>query len=136
MVPTWSLLAALAAGLILGAMGSRLLFRPAAVTAPAQDVPPATAAPATPLASNEPLPPPPPEHVRISMEDVVSELEHRYQGRLADKPAEKRPSSRRRRPQQPDQLTSGASAPSSSDRGQTGPPSRSAIEVPPNIDAV
>jgi hypothetical protein len=51
------------------------------------------------VASNEPSPPPPLEPVRISMEDVVSELEHRYQGRQADKPAEKRPSSRRRRPQ-------------------------------------
>ncbi|HLB78216.1 MAG TPA: hypothetical protein VJO72_14395 [Candidatus Dormibacteraeota bacterium] len=99
MVATWTLLAALAAGLILGALGSRLLFRPAAVTAPAQDVPPAPAAPATPVASNEPSPPPPPEPSRISMEDVLSELEHRYQGRQADKPAEKRPSSRRRRPQ-------------------------------------
>ena len=99
MVPTWTLLAALAAGLILRALGSRLLFRPAAVTAPAQDVPPAPAAPATPVASNEPSPPPPPEPSRISMEDVLSELEHRYQGRQADKPAEKRPSSRRRRPQ-------------------------------------
>ena len=101
MVPTWTLLAALAAGLILGALGSRLLFRPAALTASAQDVPPAPApaAPATPVASNEPSPPPPPEPSRISMEDVLSELEHRYQGRQADKPAEKRPSSRRRRPQ-------------------------------------
>jgi hypothetical protein len=101
-VPTWTLLAALTAGLILGALGSRLLFRPAAVTAPAQDVPPAPAAPAAPatlVASNEPPPPPPPEPVRISMEDVVSELEHRYQGRQADQPAEKRTSSRRRRPQ-------------------------------------
>jgi hypothetical protein len=98
-VPTWTLLAALGLGLILGALCSWLLFRPAAVTVPAQDVPPAPAAPATPVASNEPSPPPPPEPVRISMEDVVSELEHRYQGRQADKPAEKRPSSRRRRPQ-------------------------------------
>jgi hypothetical protein len=98
-VPTWTLLAVLAVGLILGALGSRLLFRPATVTLPAQDVPPAPAAPATPVASNEPSPPPRPEPVRISMEDVVSELEHRYQGRQADKPAEKRPGSRRRRPQ-------------------------------------
>jgi hypothetical protein len=95
-VPTWTLLAALAAGLILGALGSRLLFPSAAVTAPAQDVPPA---PALPAASNEPTPLPSPEPVRISMEDVVSELEHRYQGRQADKPAEKRPRSRRRRPE-------------------------------------
>jgi hypothetical protein len=95
-VPTWTLLAALAAGLILGALGSRVLFRPAVVTATAQDGPPA---PAQPAASNEPTPPPPPETVRIPMEDVVSELEHRYQGRRADKPAEKRPSSRRRRPE-------------------------------------
>ena len=97
MVPTWTLLAALAAGLILGALGSRLPFRRAAVTAPAQDVPPAPVAPATPVASNEPSPPPRPEPSRISMEDVLSELEHRYQGRQADKPAEKRPSNRRRR---------------------------------------
>jgi len=98
-VPTWTLLAALAAGLILGALGSRLPFRRAAVTAPAQDVPPAPALPAPPAASNEPTPLPSPEPVRISMEDVVSELEHRYQGRQADKPAEKRPRSRRRRPE-------------------------------------
>ena len=96
MVPTWTLLAALAAGLILGALGSRVLFRPAAVTALAQD---GTPTPAPPAASNEPTLPPPLEPVRISMEDVVSELEHRYQGRQADKPAEKRPSSRRRRPE-------------------------------------
>jgi hypothetical protein len=94
--PTWTLLAALAAGLILGTLGSRLLFRPSAITSPAQDVPPA---PASPAASNEPTPLPPPEPVRIPMEDVVSELEQRYQGRQADKPAEKRPSGRRRRPQ-------------------------------------
>jgi integrase len=50
-VRTWTLLAALAAGLILGALGSRLLFRPSAITSPAQDVPPA---PAPPAASNEP----------------------------------------------------------------------------------
>ena len=96
MVPTWTLLAALAAGLILGALGSRLLFRPSAITSPAQDVPPA---PAPPAASNEPTPLPPSEPVRIPMEDVVSELEQRYQGRQADKPAEKRPSGRRRRPE-------------------------------------
>jgi len=88
-------LAALAAGLILGALGSRLLFRPTAVTPPARDL---TPAPAPPAASDEPAPLPAPESVRISMEDVVSELEHRYQGRQADKSAEKRPSSRRRRP--------------------------------------
>jgi hypothetical protein len=86
-VPTWTLLAALAAGLILGALGWRVLFRPAVVTAPAQDGPGASAA----GSEHEPTPPPPPEPVRIPMEDVVSELEHRYQGRRADKPAEKRP---------------------------------------------
>ncbi len=94
MVPTWTLLVALAAGLTLGALGSRVLFRPAAVTAPAQDGPPT---PAPPAVSNEPTLPPPLEPVRISMEDVVSELEHRYQGRQADKPAEKRPRSQRQR---------------------------------------
>ena len=31
------------------------------------------------------------------MEDVVSELERRYQGRQADTPGEKRPAGRRRR---------------------------------------
>jgi hypothetical protein len=95
-VPIWTLLAALAAGLILGALGSRVLFRPVAVTVPAQDGPPT---PAPPAASKEPTLPPRLEPVRISMEDVVSELEHRYQGRQADKPAKKRPSSRRRRPE-------------------------------------
>jgi hypothetical protein len=95
-VPTWTLLAALRVGLILGALGSRLLFRPSAITSPAQDVPPA---PAPPAASSEPTPLPPSEPVRIPMEDVVSELEQRYQGRQADKPAEKRPSGRRRRPE-------------------------------------
>ncbi|PZR88877.1 MAG: hypothetical protein DLM67_19885 [Candidatus Nephthysia bennettiae] len=87
----WTLLAALAAGLFLGALGSRLLLRHTAVTATVQDVSPAV--------SSEPMPLPPPEPVRISMEEVVSELEHRYQGRQADKPAEKRPGSRRRRPE-------------------------------------
>jgi hypothetical protein len=95
-VPTWTLLAALAAGLILGALGSRVLIRPAAVTAPAQDGSPT---PAPPAPSDEPALPPSPEPVRISMEDVVSELEHRYQGRQADTPAKRRPSSRRRRPE-------------------------------------
>ncbi len=100
MVPTWTLLAALAAGLILGTLGSWLLFRPAAVTTAAQDieVAPAPEASATPGASKEPTPPPPPlEPVRISMDEVLSELEHRYQGRQADKPAEKRPRSQRQR---------------------------------------
>jgi hypothetical protein len=32
------------------------------------------------------------------MEDVVSELERRYQGRQADSSAEKRPGNKRRRP--------------------------------------
>jgi hypothetical protein len=67
----------------------------APVTALPKDGPPT---PAPPAASNEPTAPPPPEPVRIPMEDV-SELDHRYQGRRADKPAEKRPSSRRGRPE-------------------------------------
>jgi hypothetical protein len=105
-VPTWTLLAALTAGLILGALGSRLFNRsPATVTLP----PAAIAAPepeqvvlGTPAAdepeAQPPAPPPPaPEPVRISMEDVVSELERRYQGRQADASGEKPPGGRRRR---------------------------------------
>jgi hypothetical protein len=89
-----------AAGLFLGAVGSWLLFRPAAVSPAAQDAAHAPEAPQTPVASNEPTPPPPAtEAVRISMEEVVSELEHRYDGRQADKPAaEKRPRSQRSGP--------------------------------------
>ncbi len=97
MVPTWTLLAALAAGLILGTLGSWLLFRPTAVTAAAQEAVPAPKASAAPVVNNQPTPPPP-EPVRISMEEVVSELEHRYQGRLADKPVEKRPRNQRSAP--------------------------------------
>jgi hypothetical protein len=37
-----------------------------------------------PAVSNERTPLPPLETVRISMEDVVSDLEHRYQGRQAN----------------------------------------------------
>jgi hypothetical protein len=103
-VPTWTLLAALTAGLILGALGARLFQRspstpalpPAASAAPE----PEEAVLQAPAAEEpEPAPAPEPEAVRISMEDVVSELERRYQGRQADASGEKpRPSSRRRRP--------------------------------------
>jgi hypothetical protein len=108
-VPTWTLLAALTAGLILGALGSRLLNRsPATVTLPPVAIPapePEEAVLETPAAEEpEPesqppaSPPPAPEPVRISMEDVVSELERRYQGRQADASGEKpRPGGRRRR---------------------------------------
>jgi hypothetical protein len=108
-VPTWTLLAALTAGLILGALGARLFQRPP----PTLTLPPAaTAAPEpeeatlqTPAAEEpepdpQPVTPPAPapEPVRISMEDVVSELERRYQGRQADASGEKpRPGGRRRR---------------------------------------
>jgi hypothetical protein len=107
-VPTWTLLAALAAGLILGALGSRLFFRPPALQAPAEDVAPVAVAqeaePAPPPAAPLPPPPPPPEPepepeaARVSMEDVVSELERRYEGRQADATGEKRAGGRRRRP--------------------------------------
>jgi outer membrane biosynthesis protein TonB len=123
-VPTWTLLAALTAGLILGAIGSRLFQKSSSAVAPAAPAPPPPApeeplppAP-TPAAEEpgpepqpqvvhepeppEPAPAPPapaPEPVRISMEDVVSELERRYQGRQADGTAEKpRTGTRRRRP--------------------------------------
>ena len=89
MVPTWTLLAALAAGVILGPRARGCSFHSAAVTPPTQDLPPAV--------SNEPTLPPPLEPVRISMEDVVSELERRYQGRQADAAAEKPRSTTRRR---------------------------------------
>lgn len=95
MVPTWTLLAALTAGLILGVLGTRLFQRPSPAPAPAEPSPseePAPQPPAVeaqepqraPPAPPEPAPEPAPEHVRISMEDVVSELERRYQGRQAD----------------------------------------------------
>jgi hypothetical protein len=100
-VPAWTLLAALAAGLILGTIGSRFFFRPAAPP-PTEESPPPPPEAAEPVASPPPPPPPPPEPepepARISMEDVVSELERRYQGRQADSSAEKRPGTKRRRP--------------------------------------
>jgi hypothetical protein len=118
-VPTWTLLAALTAGLILGALGSRLFLKSPSA-APAAPPPPEVPAPPPPTAAAEepepqpqvvqdpeppepapapPAPAPPPEPVRISMEDVVSELERRYQGRQADGTAEKpRTGTRRRRP--------------------------------------
>jgi hypothetical protein len=109
-VPTWTLLAALTAGLILGALGSRLFLRspsPVATAAPPIPEEPAPQQPAAvePESSPPEAPPAPPapapepEPVRISMEDVVSELERRYQGRQADAAAEKpRSTTRRRRP--------------------------------------
>jgi len=139
-VPTWTLLAAVTAGLILGALGSRLLFRPASsapvaplqtpdpVAPPAPDGTASQAVESAPLAPElapqapdqlEPVQAPAAEHPtptpapapapappsadgepgRISMEDVVSELERRYQGRQADAAAEKqRSGGRRRRP--------------------------------------
>ena len=109
MVPTWTLLAALTAGLILGALGARLFHRspsptalpPAAIAAPEPEgavlEAPAAAEP-EPEAEPTAPPAPAPEPARISMEDVVSELERRYQGRQADASGEKpRPSGRRRR---------------------------------------
>jgi len=91
-------MAALAAGLILGALGSRLFFRPPAPPPPVEDVVPVAV-----VQEAEPAPPPPPpepepEPARVSMEDVVSELERRYEGRQADATGEKRAGGRRRRP--------------------------------------
>ncbi len=121
-VPTWTLLAALTAGLILGAIGSRLFQKSPSAVAPAAPAPPPPEEPLPPAPTpaaeesgpepqpqvvQEPEPPeaapappaPAPEPVRISMEDVVSELERRYQGRQADGTAEKpRTGTRRRRP--------------------------------------
>jgi hypothetical protein len=135
-VPTWTLLAAVTAGMILGALGSRLLFRPGSsvpvtpLQSPDQVAPPAPdeaaqqavelapqavelapqapdrLEPVQPSAAENPTPSPEPavpsadrEPGRISMEDVVSELERRYQGKQADAAAEKqRSSGRRRRP--------------------------------------
>ena len=94
MVPAWTLLAALAVGVAIGWVASWLV-RPGRRPEPAEAAEPALVE-AAPLLE-EPPPPPPPEPVRIGMEDVVSELERRYQGRQADAPGEKRPASRRRR---------------------------------------
>ena len=107
-VPTWTLLAALTAGLILGALGSRLFLRSTPPVTPVAPPIPEEPAPEPPAAFEpEPAPPeappappapaPEPEPVRISMEDVVSELERRYQGRQADAAAEKPRSTTRRR---------------------------------------
>jgi hypothetical protein len=125
-VPTWTLLAALTAGLILGVLGSRLFNRPSPLPAPevqtateepaaqeaappvaasqetvAQEAPAQAAVAAEPEAEPAAAPPASPpaaaEPIRISMEDVVSELERRYQGRQADASSEKRPSGRRKR---------------------------------------
>jgi hypothetical protein len=120
LVPTWTLLAALTAGLILGVLASRLfsssptapavppaqepalLAEPPAAEVASQEEPAAQPA-ATEESRPEPEPAPAPavaqaEPVRISMEDVVSELERRYQGRQAEAASEKpRPGGRRRR---------------------------------------
>jgi hypothetical protein len=89
--------AALVAGVAIG-LAASWLVRPRPHRQPAE---PAEAEPtlveAAPLVEEPPPPPAPPEPVRIGMEDVVSELERRYQGRQADAPGEKRPASRRRR---------------------------------------
>ena len=102
MVPAWTLLAALAAGLILGAIGSRFFFRPSPPPPPIEESPPPPPEAAEPVAppppADPPEPEPEPEPARISMEDVVSELERRYQGRQADPSAEKRQGGKRRRP--------------------------------------
>ena len=134
MVPTWTLLAALTAGLILGALASRILFKPAAAGPPpalegpreeqalggqpAEEQPleppsvaeeplndrpaeePAETEPAeaeAPALDREVTAPAPAEPIRISMEDVVSELERRYQGRQADSAPERPKSAPRRR---------------------------------------
>jgi hypothetical protein len=96
-VPAWTLLAALAVGVAIGWVASWLV-RPRR-PAPAESAQPAEPAlvEAAPLIEEPPPPPAPPEPVRIGMEDVVSELERRYQGRQADTPSEKRAGSRRRR---------------------------------------
>ena len=95
MVPAWTLLAALAAGVAIGFLASWLV-RPRPRAEPAEPAEPALVE-AVPLVEEPPPPPAPPEPVRIGMEDVVSELERRYQGRQADTPSEKRAGSRRRR---------------------------------------
>ena len=92
MVPAWTLLAALVAGVAIG-FGASWLVRPRPRPQPAEPAEPALVD-AAPLVEE---PPAPPEPVRIGMEDVVSELERRYQGRQADGPGEKRAGSRRRR---------------------------------------
>jgi hypothetical protein len=97
-VPTWTLLAALAAGLILGALGSRLFFRPPTPPPPVEDVAPVAIVQEAEPAPPPPPPPPEPEPARVSMEDVVSELERRYEGRQADATGDKRAGGRRRRP--------------------------------------
>ena len=102
MVPAWTLLAALAAGLILGTVGSRFFFRPASPAPPIEESPPPPPQAPEPVAAPppppQPEPEPEPEPARISMEDVLSELERRYQGRQADPSAEKRQGGKRRRP--------------------------------------
>ena len=89
-VPTWTLAIAAVVGVVAGLLVGRLTSRPslgevavplaaAATSAPTEVEEQPTAAPEEPAA----------EAPRIDMEDVVSELERRYQGRRADEEKER-----------------------------------------------
>ena len=89
---------AVAAGAVLGFLGARLAARPAQPEpAPGDTVVSGDTVIPQPEEPTEEQEAPPPAPVRIGMEDVVSELERRYQGRQAEGGAEKRAGTRRRR---------------------------------------
>jgi hypothetical protein len=113
-VPTWTLAIAAVAGVAIGVIVGRLLPRPRATEAPAS-APQSDAVPPTDAAVTEEVlelvtaPPesgataeeessPEEEEPRIGMEDVVTELERRYQGRRAEEEKER---ARRKRDREP-----------------------------------
>ena len=101
MVPTWTLAIAAVAGVAVGVVVGRLIPRPkplvsdAALSDELATDPAAT--PAVGVPATQEAPAAEAEVPRIGMEDVVTELERRYQGRRADEEKEK---ARRKREQQ------------------------------------
>ena len=87
MIPTWTLAVAAVAGLVVGAIIGRLIPRPGAGAGapPLKDGGAVAEAPAETVEEAAPSPEASPAQApRIGMEDVVSELERRYQGRRAE----------------------------------------------------
>jgi hypothetical protein len=112
-VPIWTLAIAAVGGIVVGLIVGRLLPRPRAAEAPAS-APPSDTAPLPEAAVTEEvleLVTAPPESEataeeepaegevpRIGMEDVVTELERRYEGRRAEEEKER---ARRKRDREP-----------------------------------
>jgi hypothetical protein len=99
-VPTWTLAIAAVAGVAVGVVVGRLIPRPKPpVSEAAASQEPAVAAAGVPVGSTTAEGEPAAAEVpRIGMEDVVTELERRYQGRRAD---EERERARRKRDAEP-----------------------------------